>query len=162
MNPVDGLPVHELSAVNGHSLRFKYRRQQPFTFGGWSSGIEHWHTPFPKAQLWGPPEDFARVFPYHFRRPLTGHSAGSVSRDLEQLVFKGNSVIEEVEFLTQEVGCHLPTENLATVPWKAAFMGFRFAHGACVEHDAKAFVENAFRWFKPLTVTGAQSDDKSV
>jgi len=25
-------------------------------------------------------------------------------------------------------------------------MGFRFAHGACVEHDAKAFVENAFRW----------------
>jgi hypothetical protein len=22
------------------------------------------------------------------------------------------------------------------------------AHGACVEHDAKAFVENAFRWLR--------------
>src|SRR5208282_6212925 len=25
LKPVDRLPVHELSAVNGHSLRFKYR-----------------------------------------------------------------------------------------------------------------------------------------
>lgn len=109
--------------------------------------------------------------------------------DLEQLVFKGNVFIEEVEFLHKKSRTLILTDFLQNyhaeqgdlagnivkkiggvlnggVPLDlrlsftnrqlgrevvATMLSWDFdklivAHGSCVEHDAKAFVENAFRW----------------
>ena len=66
--------------------------------------LEMWHTLFPEAELWAP-----RSTPFTLKKgylPLTGILADGPPEcwadDLDQLVFKGNPLIEEVLFLQRE------------------------------------------------------------
>ena len=159
----------------------------PTTFHVWR--LEQWHKLFPDAQLWGPPKVSRGSSHIAFSGRLQNFAPAGWAGDLEQLVFKGNLFIEEVEFLhkksrtliltdfLQNYNCErgdpagnivkqiggvlnggvpldlrlsftnrqLGREVLATLlSWD--FDKLIVAHGSCVEHDAKAFVENAFRW----------------
>ena len=66
--------------------------------------LEMWHTLFPEAELWAP-----RSTPFTLKKgylPLTGILADGPPEcwadDLDQLVFKGNPLIEEVLFFQRE------------------------------------------------------------
>lgn len=66
--------------------------------------LEMWHTLFPEAELWAP-----RSTPFTLKKgylPLTGTLGDGPPQcwadDLDQLVFKGNPLIEEVLFLQRE------------------------------------------------------------
>jgi hypothetical protein len=66
--------------------------------------LESWHTLFPQAQLWS-----ARYTPFTLKRanlPLTGVLVDippqGWAKDLDQLAFKGNPLIEEVLFFHRE------------------------------------------------------------
>ena len=66
--------------------------------------LEMWHTLFPEAELWAP-----RSTPFTLKKgylPLTGILGDGPPQcwadDLDQLVFKGNPLIEEVLFLQRE------------------------------------------------------------
>ena len=70
--------------------------------------LESWHALLPHAQLWGPPK--ARSSPAH--RPFAG-LLGDVAptewaEDIEQMVFRGNVFLDEVEFF------HKPSRTLET------------------------------------------------
>jgi hypothetical protein len=155
--------------------------------------LEGWHKLFPEAQMWA-----TKTSPFTLKR---GHLrlAGTLgdsppqgwAEDLDQLVFKGSFLIEEVIFFHKQshtvilddliqihpvvkgrairnaliklAGVSYPdggvaldirlsftNRNLARrsleklLSWD--FDKLIIAHGECIEKDAKAFVERAFRW----------------
>jgi hypothetical protein len=167
--------------------------------------LEEWHRLFPQAQLWGPPETkrglagtvvagAAQVPRGLTRDAFTGSLEQTPppawSEDIQQLVFKGNGLVEEAEFLhkhsrtlmlTDFVQNYTPGNHVAgniikraagvlgggvprDVRWSFTnrkqarasleqilswdFTRVILAHGACIEHDAKPFVAEAFRWLK--------------
>lgn len=60
--------------------------------------LEEWHARFPQAELWSPPQ-----IPAKFRKlPFTGVLGDTPRKqwadDLDQLVFRGNALIQEVFF----------------------------------------------------------------
>ena len=159
----------------------------PTTLHVWR--LEQWHKRFPDAQLWGPPKVSRGSSPIAFTGLLQNVAPAGWAGDLEQLVFKGNLFIEEVEFLHKKSRTLILTDFLQNycgeegdlagnivkkiagvlnggVPLDvrlsftdrklgrevlATLLSWDFdklilAHGRCVEHDAKAFVEKAFRW----------------
>jgi hypothetical protein len=159
----------------------------PTTLHVWR--LEMWYKRFPDAQLWGPPKLSQGSSQITFTGILGNAAPPSWAGDLEQLVFKGNLFIEEVEFLHRKSRTLILTDfiqnyqaeagNVAGnivkkisgvlnggVPMDirlsftnrqlgraavARLLSWDFdklivAHGSCVDHDAKAFVENAFRW----------------
>jgi hypothetical protein len=61
--------------------------------------LEQWHTLFPEAQLWRPPKVRGRSAYLGFAELLQDAPPTAWVEDFEQLVFRGNAVIEEVEFL---------------------------------------------------------------
>lgn len=151
--------------------------------------LEPWITLLPLAQLWGPPK--ARSAPAN--RPFAG-LLGDVAptewaEDIEQVVFRGNVFLDEVEFFHKSSRTLIVADFIQNYPavkgdvlgnfvkmlggvrdggvprdirWSitdrrkaraslAKLLAWDFdkaivAHGACVEHDAKPFVETAFRW----------------
>jgi hypothetical protein len=161
----------------------------PTTLHTWR--LDQWHTLFPKAQLWGPPKLPRGSAHLGFAGLLQDTPPTAWAADFEQLVFKGNTLIEEVEFLHKKSRSLLVTDfiqnyrakegdfvgNIAKriggvlnggvpIDIRLSFTNRKLgrqslekvlswdfdkvivAHGACVEHDAKAFVENAFGWLK--------------
>ena len=159
----------------------------PTTLHVWR--LEQWHKRFPDAQLWGPPKASHRSSHIVFTGLLQDVAPPGWAGDLEQLVFKGNLFIEEVEFLHKKSRTLILTDFLQNyhaeagdlagniikkiggvlnggVPLDARlsftdrqlgrevlarllswdFDKLIVAHGNCIERDAKAFVENAFRW----------------
>lgn len=168
--------------------------------------LAQWHTLFPQAQLWGPPKmprgfasaAFARIaqIPRGLARVasagyLQDTPPAAWAGDVEQLVFRGNCLIEEAEFLHKKSRTLILTDfiqnyraedgdfvsNLVKraggvlnggvprdVRWSFTnrllaraslekmlswdFNKVIVAHGLCVDRDAKAFVEDAFRWLK--------------
>jgi len=155
--------------------------------------LEGWHTLFPEAQLWS-----SRTTLLTLKKrplPLTGVLGDEPplawADDFDQLVFKGNPLLDEVLFFHKQSGTvilddliQIHTEvkgkplrnalfklegvasphggvgldirlsftnrNLARrsldklLSWD--FDKLIIAHGECIEKDAKAFVERAFRW----------------
>lgn len=147
-----------------------------------------WRAMFPDAQLWGPPKAASSQ-----RLPFTGTlsdaSPTAWSDDIDQLVFRGNAFIDEVEFLHAPSRTLMVTDFIQNYPsmsgdvlgnfvknvggvlnggvprdirWTCVnrrkareslarllswdFDRAIFAHGDCVERDAKRFVETAFGW----------------
>ncbi|HEX6562982.1 MAG TPA: DUF4336 domain-containing protein [Chthoniobacterales bacterium] len=159
----------------------------PTTLHAWR--LEGWRKRFPNAQLWGPPKVSRGSSHIAFTGLLQNVAPAGWARDLEQLVFKGNLFIEEVEFLHKKSRTLIITDFLQNyhaeegdfagnivkkiggvlnggVPLDvrlsfidrqrgrkvlARLLSWDFdklivAHGHCLKHDARALVENAFRW----------------
>ena len=150
--------------------------------------LKAWSALFPGAQLWGPPK--ARSTKYVAFTGILGDVAPiNWSDDIEQLVFRGNAFIDEVEFHHKPSRTLMITDFIQSYPavsgetlgnfakalggvlnggvprdvrWSftdrskarsslAKLLSWDFdkaivAHGASVDHDAKPFVEAAFRW----------------
>jgi Domain of unknown function (DUF4336) len=154
--------------------------------------LQQWRKRFPDAELWGPPKISRGSSQMAFTGLLQNVAPAGWAGDLEQLVFKGNMFIEEVEFLHRKSRTLILTDVLQNynaeagdlagnvikkiggvlgggVPLDvrlsftdrqlareilAKLLSWDFdklivAHGSCLEHDAKAFVEKAFRWLSP-------------
>jgi hypothetical protein len=154
--------------------------------------LQQWRKRFPDAELWGPPKISRGSSQMAFTGLLQNVAPAGWAGDLEQLVFKGNMFIEEVEFLHRKSRTLILTDFLQNynaeagdlagnvikkiggvlgggVPLDvrlsftdrqlareilAKLLSWDFdklivAHGSCLEHDAKAFVEKAFRWLNP-------------
>ncbi|HEY3897658.1 MAG TPA: DUF4336 domain-containing protein [Chthoniobacter sp.] len=60
--------------------------------------LEEWHTLFPDAELWGPPQIPRQFRHLPFRGMLNDEPPRGWSEDLDQLVFRGNLFVEEVHF----------------------------------------------------------------
>ncbi len=150
--------------------------------------LESWNA-FPDAQLWGPPEARRARLPRAFAGRLDDVAPAEWAGDIEQVVFRGNLFLDEVEFLHKPSRTLMITDFIQNYPavkghtfgnvakalagvldggvpldirWSftdrskaraslARLLSWDFdkaivAHGHCVEHDAKPFVEAAFRW----------------
>jgi hypothetical protein len=157
--------------------------------------LESWHTLFPDAQLWA-----SRATPLTLKKgrlPLTGILGDDAPQawagDFEQLIFRGNPLLEEVVFfhkrsrtliLDDLIQIHpavkgnfvrnalfrlsgvsdpdggVPLDiRLSFIHRSVArqclqsllawdFDKLIIAHGHCIPHNAKAFVERAFRWLQ--------------
>lgn len=100
--------------------------------------LEEWHTLFPDAELWMPSQ-----IPNEFKHlPVTGILEDIPPQvwadDLDQLVFKGNSFIEEIHFLHKDsqtvilgdfIQNHLPTKNNPLVNFLFKLTGVAYPHG---------------------------------
>jgi len=155
--------------------------------------LEGWHTLFPDAQLWS-----SRITLLTLRKrplPLTGvlgdQPPQAWADDFDQLIFKGNPLLDEVIFFHRDSGTvilddliqiHAPVKGKlfrnalvklggvaaphggVALDMRLSFTNRRLArqslekllswdfdkliiaHGPCVEKQAKALVERAFRW----------------
>lgn len=155
----------------------------PTTLHAWR--LERWHEMFPEAQLCGPPKRSRDPDRPAFARLLVGDAPPTAwADDLDQVVFKGNAFVEEVEFLHKKSRTLIMTDFIQNYRAEdGSFIGnapkrlggvlnggvpldirmsftnrklarkclerllswdfdkLIVAHGACVDRDAKAFVE---------------------
>lgn len=155
--------------------------------------LEEWHKRFPEAQVWA-----ARKTPLTLKNEdleMTGVLTDAVPEgwagEIEQVAFKGSSLIEEIVFFHKESRTLILDDLIQRVPLKKGkpfrnallkmsgvaypngsapldmrlsftrraearkslervlswdFDKLIIAHGCCVEENARAFVEHAFRW----------------
>jgi hypothetical protein len=66
--------------------------------------LKAWHTRFPGAKLWAPPQIPHSLERLPFVGVLGDGAPAAWSSDLDQLVFRGNLFIEEVQFLHKASG----------------------------------------------------------
>jgi hypothetical protein len=66
--------------------------------------LEPWHTLFPEAELWAPPQIPNKFKGLPFAGILGDDPPRSWADDLDQLVFRGNFLIDEVHFLHKRSG----------------------------------------------------------
>jgi len=155
--------------------------------------LNAWHDLFPEAELWAPTGAPLTVgeTTVPVNDIFTDSPAREWARDLEQLAFRGSSVLREAVFFHRESGTAIvadliqvnpmikgrPFRNAIFKALGAAYpkggvardirLSFRdralarasldrllswdfdrliIAHGACIEHGAKDFVRETFRW----------------
>jgi hypothetical protein len=61
--------------------------------------LAEWHQLFPEAELWAPPQIPKQFRDWPFRGVLGQASPAQWAEDLDQLVFQGNCLVQEVYFL---------------------------------------------------------------
>jgi hypothetical protein len=154
--------------------------------------LERWKRRYANAELWRP-GNVAKSDPTAWVGDIMRDQAPQAwAGDIDQLVFRGNFAIEEVEFLHKRSHTLIMTDFIQNYPSQshhgfvalllrlesvldggvprdiqfsflnrkraraslAKLLAWDFdklivAHGECVEHDARRFVERAFRWLTP-------------
>jgi Domain of unknown function (DUF4336) len=68
--------------------------------------LDEWHALFPQAELWGPPSLAKSSRKNRFAGVLGDEPPAQWQEDFDQVVFKGNAFVREVEFL------HKPSRTL--------------------------------------------------
>ena len=86
----------------------------PTKFHVWR--LEEWHSRFPDAELWAPPQIPKKFKGLPFAGILDDTPPRSWAADLGQLVFKGNCFIEEVYFLHKMSRTVIVGDFIANLP----------------------------------------------
>ena len=151
--------------------------------------LQSWRALFPDAELWGPPASRRATPRLAFAGRLGEDATAPWTGDIEQVVFRGNAFLDEVEFFHKPSRTLIVTDFIQNYPavrgdilgnlakaiggvlnggvprdirWStvnktkareslSTILSWDFdkailAHGACIRHHAKPFVETAFRW----------------
>lgn len=77
--------------------------------------LERWRTAYPAAELWGPPRTPRRFQGIEFAGNL-GDEGSPWERDIDQVVFRGNALIDEVEFLHRKSGTAIFADFIQNYP----------------------------------------------
>jgi hypothetical protein len=89
----------------------------PTKFHVWR--LEEWHQLFPEAEMWASPQIPRKFKHWQFRGILGEASPAEWADDIDQLVFKGNCLVQEVNFLHRHSRTAILTDFVQNHPGKS-------------------------------------------